>query len=143
MMKTIEIKSEPKEKTAVSESLVRQMYDLLGANMTQIVGCASPDWQSDAEFSKWRKGLFSLMETPRHPIDPGIDPGGGILTMQTVKFVSWEEDGAWIGYLQDYPDYWTQGETLDDLKDHLRDLYHDLIGGDLPGIRKVDELVVS
>ena len=35
--------------------------------------------------------------------------------MQTVKFVYWEEDGAWIGYLQDYPDYWTQGETLDDL----------------------------
>jgi hypothetical protein len=63
--------------------------------------------------------------------------------MQTVKFVYWEEDGAWIGYLQDYPDYWTQGETLDDLKDHLRDLYHDLASGELPGIRKVDELVVS
>ena len=35
--------------------------------------------------------------------------------MHTVKFVYWEEDGAWIGYLQDYPDYWTQGETLDAL----------------------------
>ena len=63
--------------------------------------------------------------------------------MQTVKFVSWEEDGAWLGYLQDYPDYWTQGETLDDLKDHLRDLYNDLTSGQIPGIRKVDELVVS
>jgi len=62
--------------------------------------------------------------------------------MQTVKFVSWEEDGAWIGYLQDYPDYWAQGESLDDLKDHLRDLYYDLTSGELPGIRKVDELVV-
>jgi predicted RNase H-like HicB family nuclease len=63
--------------------------------------------------------------------------------MQTVKFIYWEEDGAWLGYLQDYPDYWTQGETLDDLRDHLRDLYHDLISEELPGIRKVDELVVS
>jgi hypothetical protein len=63
--------------------------------------------------------------------------------MQTIKFVYWEEDGAWLGYLQDYPDYWTQGETLDDLKGHLRDLYHDLTSGELPGIRKVDELVVS
>jgi len=45
--------------------------------------------------------------------------------MHTVKFVYWEEDGALIGYLQDYPDYWTQGETLEDLKEHLRDLYHD------------------
>jgi hypothetical protein len=63
--------------------------------------------------------------------------------MQTVKFVSWEEDGAWLGYLQDFPDYWTQGDTLDDLKDHLRDLHVDLSGGQLPGIRKVDDLVVS
>lgn len=63
--------------------------------------------------------------------------------MTTVKYVSWQEDGAWLGYLQDYPDYWTQGETLDDLKDHLLDLYRDLTGGQVPGIRKVDDLVVS
>ena len=54
-----------------------------------------------------------------------------------------EEGGAWLGYLQEFPDYWTQGETLDDLKEHLRDLYADLTGGQLPGIRKVDDLVVS
>jgi predicted RNase H-like HicB family nuclease len=63
--------------------------------------------------------------------------------MQTVRFVFWEEDGAWLGYLQDYPDYWTQGETLEDLKDHLRDLYADVTSGELPGIRKVDELIVT
>ena len=62
--------------------------------------------------------------------------------MQTVKYVWWEEDGAWLGYLQDFPDYWTQGETLDDLKEHLRNLYTDLTGGQLPGIRRVDDLVV-
>ena len=44
------------------------------------------------------------------------------MTTKTVKFVYWHEDGVWIGYLQDYPDYWTQGETLADLKEHLRDL---------------------
>jgi len=63
--------------------------------------------------------------------------------MQTMKFVYWEEDGAWLGYLQDYPDYWTQGETMNDLKDHLRDLYQDLTGDVVPSIRKVDELIVS
>lgn len=46
--------------------------------------------------------------------------------MQTVKIVYWEEDSAWLGYLQDYPDYWSQGETLDDLKEHLKDLYRDI-----------------
>ena len=63
--------------------------------------------------------------------------------MPRVRFVYWEEDGDWLGNLQDFPDYWTQGENLDDLKEHLRDLYADLTGGQLPGIRKVDDLVVS
>ena len=64
-MKTIEIKSEPKEKTVVSGSLVRQMYDLLGANMTQIIGGTSLDWQSDTEFGKWKNGVF-LGEVQKH-----------------------------------------------------------------------------
>jgi len=62
--------------------------------------------------------------------------------MHTVKYTFWEEEGTWLGYLQDFPDYWTQGETLDDLKEYLRDLYADLTSGQLPGIRKVDELII-
>jgi hypothetical protein len=42
--------------------------------------------------------------------------------------------------LQDYPDYGTQGKTLDDLKEHLKDLYHDVTSGAIPGIRRVEEL---
>jgi predicted RNase H-like HicB family nuclease len=63
--------------------------------------------------------------------------------MQVVKIVVWEENGAWIGYLQDYPDYWTQGDSLDDLKEHLNDLYTDLSEGLIPGARRVEDLVVS
>jgi len=63
--------------------------------------------------------------------------------MQIAKFVYWEEEDMFIGYFLDYPDYWTQGTTIDDLKEHLRELYNDLTSGDIPGIRKVDELVVS
>jgi predicted RNase H-like HicB family nuclease len=63
--------------------------------------------------------------------------------MQSVKIVYWEEDGGWLGYLQEYPDYWTQGETLEDLEEHLKDLYQDLASGEIPGIRKVRELLVS
>ena len=63
--------------------------------------------------------------------------------MHAIKIVYWEEDGAWLGYLQEYPDYWTQGETLDDLRLQLKDLYHEISGGRLPGIRKVEDLIVS
>lgn len=63
--------------------------------------------------------------------------------MQSVKIVVWEEDGGWLGYLQDYPDYWTQGETLADLREHLKDLHEEITSGAVPGIRKVEDLVVS
>lgn len=63
--------------------------------------------------------------------------------LRTIKVVYWEEDGAWLGYLQDYPDYWTQGDSLDDLQDHLRDLYADITSGTPPSLRKVAELAVA
>ncbi len=62
--------------------------------------------------------------------------------MHTVKFIHWQDGDVFLGYLVDYPDYWTQGDSLDDLKDLLAELYVDLTSGALPGIRKVDELVV-
>jgi len=46
--------------------------------------------------------------------------------MTAVKITCWEDDGAWLGYLEDFPDYWTQGESLDDLKENLRDLCRDI-----------------
>ncbi len=63
--------------------------------------------------------------------------------MHTAKYVYWQEDGAWLGYLEEYPDYWTQGETLEDLLEHLKDLYSDMTSGQIPGIRRVGELTVS
>jgi len=60
-----------------------------------------------------------------------------------INIVFWEEEGGWLGYLQEYPDYWTQGESLDDLKEHLKDLYQDITSDQIPGIRKVGELVIS
>jgi predicted RNase H-like HicB family nuclease len=62
--------------------------------------------------------------------------------MQTVKIVYWQEENAWLGFLEEYPDYWTQGETLEDLRDHLKDLREDLTSGEIPGIRKLGDLAV-
>jgi predicted RNase H-like HicB family nuclease len=63
--------------------------------------------------------------------------------VSAVKVVVWKEDVVWVGYLQDYPDYWTQGESLEVLRTHLRDLYADLTGGAIPGVRRVEDLSVS
>ena len=63
--------------------------------------------------------------------------------MRTAKIVYWEDDSSWIGYLAEFPDYWTQGETLEDLQSHLRDLYVDLTSDELRGIRRVADIAVA
>ena len=46
--------------------------------------------------------------------------------MKTLAYTYWQDGDAWLGYLDEFPDYLTQGASLDDLKDHLLDLYRDL-----------------
>ena len=60
-----------------------------------------------------------------------------------AKYVYWQDDDTWLGYLQEYPDYWTQGETEEELKENLLDIYQELTDGIIPNVRKVAELEVS
>ncbi len=49
----------------------------------------------------------------------------------------------WLGYLEEYPDYWTQGETEEELRENLLDIYSELTSGTIQNIRRVAELEVS
>ena len=35
--------------------------------------------------------------------------------MHTQKYVYWQDDDTWLGFFEEYPDYWTQGETMKEL----------------------------
>jgi len=63
--------------------------------------------------------------------------------MQTTRFIYWQETDMWLGYLEEFPDYMTQGETPEDLQDHLRDLYSDLTSGVIPNVRRMGELQIA
>jgi len=63
--------------------------------------------------------------------------------MKTIKFVYYQEGNNWIGWLEEYPDYRTQGGNLDELKENLRDIFKDIHSGQIPFIRRVGELVVG
>lgn len=70
--------------------------------------------------------------TPRYP------------TTVKAKITYWREsDGKYLGYLNEFPDHWTQGADLDDLKKHLRDLFELFGGENIPGIRKEEELEIA
>ncbi|MBK8349081.1 MAG: type II toxin-antitoxin system HicB family antitoxin [Saprospiraceae bacterium] len=61
-----------------------------------------------------------------------------------VSFTYWiEADSKYIGFLNDYPDHWTQGEDLVDLKEHLLDLHSLFTTHKIVGIRKVEELIIA
>ena len=49
----------------------------------------------------------------------------------------------WLGYLEEFPDYVTQGGSLAELEENLRDLYRDLTSGAIPGVRRVADLTVG
>ena len=66
-----------------------------------------------------------------------------IHSMQNIKYIYWQDGTDWLGYLEEFPDYATQGATFEDLKAHLQDLYLDLTGGQIPGVRQEGELAFA
>jgi predicted RNase H-like HicB family nuclease len=63
--------------------------------------------------------------------------------MNKKKFIYHQEEGMFIGWLEEYPDYKTQGETLDELQENLKDIYQELISGRIPNVYQVGELLVA
>jgi len=61
----------------------------------------------------------------------------------TKRFIYYQEDDMFIGWLEEYPDYKTQGVSLQELMDHLKDIYTELTSGSIPSVRKVGELQVA
>ncbi len=61
-----------------------------------------------------------------------------------ISITYWQEkDGIYLGYLNEYPEHWTQGTDLLDLKEHLKDLYYLFNSEDmLPGIKKTETIAV-
>ncbi len=63
--------------------------------------------------------------------------------MKTTKYSYWQDEDMWLGYLEEYPDHWTQGETMEELEENLKDIYQELTSGNIPFVRRVAELEVA
>ncbi|ELR98050.1 type II toxin-antitoxin system HicB family antitoxin [Gloeocapsa sp. PCC 73106] len=59
------------------------------------------------------------------------------------RYIYWQEEDMWIGYFEEYPDYWTQGETEEELQENLIEIYRELTGGTIPNVRRLAELEIS
>ena len=60
-----------------------------------------------------------------------------------MKIVYQKKDNCFIGHIQEYPDYESQGETLDELKINLLDIYNDISNGLVPDAEPFQVLEVA
>jgi len=63
--------------------------------------------------------------------------------MRTFEYTYWQDGDFYLGYLNRYPDYETQGYSKDELVENLKDLLADLESGEVPFVRKIEEFVIA
>lgn len=63
--------------------------------------------------------------------------------MRTISYTYWQDGDDFLGFLNDYPEYETQGTSKDELVENLTDLLKDLESNEVPYIRKVENLVLA
>lgn len=59
-----------------------------------------------------------------------------------IDFTFWQDDKFFVGFLNEFPDYQTQGISLEELKDNLKDIYLDVSNNEVPFIRRTSSLAV-
>lgn len=65
----------------------------------------------------------------------GSGPRGGeglAVTKRKLNMVYWKSDRFWVGKLLEHPEIMTQGETLAELEENLRDAYQLIIMDEVP-----------
>jgi predicted RNase H-like HicB family nuclease len=65
------------------------------------------------------------------------------MIIKDPKYIYWQEGDIWLGHLEEFPDYITQGETLEDLQENLKDIYAELTSGRIQGVRRMAELNIA
>jgi len=60
-----------------------------------------------------------------------------------LKMIYWKGKKFWVGKLIEYPDIMTQGETLEELEENMKDAYILMTMDDVPTEHKVKELILA
>ncbi len=61
----------------------------------------------------------------------------------SLKMIYWKSEKFWVGKLLNHPEIMTQGETLEELEENMREAYTLMTMDDVPPKHKIKELVLS
>jgi predicted RNase H-like HicB family nuclease len=59
-----------------------------------------------------------------------------------VKIVYWRGEHYWLGRLLDHPEIMSQGETIAELEENLREAWRELLLEDVPGTYTIKDIAV-
>ena len=60
-----------------------------------------------------------------------------------LKMVCWKGDKYWVGKLLEHPEIMTQGETLEELEENMKDAYLLMTMEDVPENHEVKEFALK
>jgi predicted RNase H-like HicB family nuclease len=61
---------------------------------------------------------------------------------QNLTLIYWKSDKFWLGKLLEYPEIMTQGETVEELEENIKDAYQLMIMDDVPAEFQTKQIAV-
>ena len=61
---------------------------------------------------------------------------------QQLTMVYWKSQRFWVGKLLEHPEIMTQGETLEEFEENLKDAYCDIVLEDVPEHYEIKEIAL-
>ncbi len=64
------------------------------------------------------------------------------VTNTKMTMVYWKSEAFWLGKLLEHPEIMTQGETIEELEDNIKDAYLLMAMDDVPGEYQIKEILI-
>ena len=61
---------------------------------------------------------------------------------KNLTLIYWKGEKFWLGKLLEYPEIMTQGETLEELEENIKDAYELMVMDDVPAEYQTKEIAV-
>jgi len=59
-----------------------------------------------------------------------------------LNMIYWKSEKFWLGKLIDHPEIMTQGQTLEELEDNIKDAYWLMVTEDVPEEYQIKEIAI-
>ena len=61
---------------------------------------------------------------------------------KALTMIYWKGDRFWLGKLLDHPEIMTQGESIEELEENLKDAYRMMLMDDVPEQHEIKEITL-